>query len=214
MFNIFNIFKKKSKTAEQFISEDYIDDNGNAVINVDIKRTSDLFSPYSNGKMLNPTILNYLDTTADPIPNKYPLLINFIVKDKEKVNQVFVKKALKRYYWLSYQQKMKKMKKEYAFSIFLLLGGLAALSFGIIFRTNGDSVVSSIINEFSFLIAWIFLWESISNFVIGRQEKIIDRDDEKQMALAKIYFRNRKQFRQKVKQFNSTNHENIGPLAE
>jgi hypothetical protein len=212
---MFNIFKKKSKkTAEQFIFEDYIDDKGNAVINVDIKRTSDLFSPYSNGKMLNHEILKYLDTVADPIPNKYPLLINFIVTNKEKVNQAFVKKALKRYYWLSYKQKVKKMRKEGRFSILLLLGGLMSLSLGIVFRVDSTSIIASILNEFSFLIAWIFLWESISNFVIGRQEKIIDRDDEKQMAVAKIYFKNKKQFREKVREFNSTNHENIGSLAE
>lgn len=190
MFKLFR--RKKMDKAEAFIDRDYLDDAGNAVIEVDLKDTGELFSQFSRGRMLNPAILNYLDTVADPIPNEHPLLINFVVDNRDKVNKEFVRMALKRYYWLSYENKKKRMRNEDRNSIVLFVLGLAAFVAGIVFNFDtGIPMLNSLFTEFSFLVSWIMLWESITSFIVGRKDRIRDRDDEKQMAQAKVIFTSR-----------------------
>src|SRR5690554_1508653 len=95
--------RRKKRNVKDFINKDYIDDNGNAIVDVVINDRSELFSPCSNKMLLKNEIFTYLDTIADPIPNIYPLIINFIIKDINMINQEYVKEALKRYYWFSYK---------------------------------------------------------------------------------------------------------------
>jgi hypothetical protein len=178
--------------AEAFIDKDYIDDAGNAVIEVDLKDTGELFSHFSRGRMLNPAILNYLDTVADPIPNEHPLLINFVVDNRDKVNKEYVRMALKRYYWLSYENKKKRMRTDDRNSIVLFVLGMAAFVSGILFKFDtGFEIVNSLFTEFSLMFSWIMLWESITGFIVGRKERLRDMYDEKQMAKAKIIFTSR-----------------------
>src|SRR5690606_19792490 len=97
--------RRKKRNVKDFINKDYIDDAGNAIVDVVINDRSQLFSPYSNKMLLKNEIFTYLDTIADSIPNIYPLVINFIVKDLSTINQEYVKVALKRYYWFSYKDR-------------------------------------------------------------------------------------------------------------
>jgi hypothetical protein len=190
---MFKLFRPKTMTkAEAFIDKDYIDDAGNAVIEVDLKDTGELFSHFSRGRMLNPAILNYLDTVADPIPNEHPLLINFVVDNRDKVNKEYVRMALKRYYWLSYENKKKRMRTDDRNSIVLFVLGMAAFVSGILFKFDtGFEIVNSLFTEFSLMFSWIMLWESITGFIVGRKERLRDMYDEKQMAKAKIIFTSR-----------------------
>ena len=190
---MFKLFRPRTMTkAEAFIDKDYIDDAGNAVIEVDLKDTGELFSHFSRGRMLNPAILNYLDTVADPIPNEHPLLINFVVDNRDKVNKEYVRMALKRYYWLSYENKKKRMRTDDRNSIVLFVLGMAAFVSGILFKFDtGFEIVNSLFTEFSLMFSWIMLWESITGFIVGRKERIRDMYDEKQMAKAKIIFTSR-----------------------
>jgi hypothetical protein len=198
MFNLFR--RKKMDKAQAFIDRDYIDNAGNAVIEVDLKDAGELFSQFSRGRMLNPAILNYLDTVADPIPNEHPLLINFVVDNRDKINKEFVRMALKRYYWLSYENKKKRMRIESRNSALLFALGLAAFVSGILFKFDtGIPMVNSLFTELSFLVSWIMLWESITSFVVGRKDRIRDRDDEKQMAQAKVIFTSRTDAKRKKK---------------
>lgn len=196
MFDLFR--RKKMDKAQAFIDKDYIDDAGNAVIEVDLKDAGELFSQFSRGRMLNPAILNYLDTVADPIPNEHPLLINFVVDNRDKINKEFVRMALKRYYWLSYEEKKKRIRIDNRNSALLFVLGLSAFVSGILFRFDtGIPMVNSLFTEFSFLVSWIMLWESITSFIVGRKGRIRDRDDEKQMAQAKVIFTSRTEAKKK-----------------
>ena len=190
---MFKLFRPRTMTkAEAFIDKDYIDDAGNAVIEVDLKDTGELFSHFSRGRMLNPEILNYLDTVADPIPNEHPLIINFVVDNRDKVNKEYVRMALKRYYWLSYENKKKRMRTDDRNSIVLFVLGMAAFVSGILFKFDtGFEIVNSLFTEFSLMFSWIMLWESITGFIVGRKERLRDMYDEKQMAKAKIIFTSR-----------------------
>jgi hypothetical protein len=181
---------KKYKNMEDFIRRDFLDKKGNAVINIDLKEEEDLFSPFSE-KMLNPEILNYLDTLSDPIPASFPLVVNFILEDVSQIDTDYVRDAMRRYYWTSYENKKKKLKRQTMSNIVLMAMGGMSMLFGLFFKPDNGNAFFTFFTEFSFLISWLFLWEGISSF-IGYGDKIKDRDDEKQMAQAKIRFFNRR----------------------
>jgi len=179
----------KQRKVRDFINKEYINDDRTAEIDVLLPDSSKLFSPYSSKKMLNREILLYIDSIADPIPNVYPLIINFLVNDPDKINQEAVKDALKRYYWLSYQDKARFIVKRTILAIIMFILGIAAFLFPqyIPVLFPGYQLLE-IFSDFAILVSWLFLWESITHFLIGRKELVLDRDNEKQMALAAIKF--------------------------
>jgi hypothetical protein len=190
---------RKKKTIEEFVATDFIDKRGNAVVNVTMPYDKSLFSPYSDKKMLNRDVLNYLDTITDGIPNERHLIINFIVPNKDKIDRDEVKEALRRYYWISYEQKNKDLKKDTMTGLAQTVLGLAAFVTGVFFNSAETNFVFRFFIEFSFLISWLLMWEGISQFMSGRKKKIFDRDNEKQLALATVRFVNKRKFREQKK---------------
>lgn len=183
--------RRRRRMVKDFINKDYIDDNGNAIVDVVINDKSQLFSQYSNKMLLKNEIFTYLDTIADPIPNIYPLVINFIVKDLNTINQEYVKEALKRYYWFSYKSMESKLKKDIIFIFLYFLIGIG-LIIGINF-TNFEALGingtwPAIIDSFITIFVWVLIWEAISQLIVGRAEKKEEMLNEKQMALAEIKF--------------------------
>jgi hypothetical protein len=187
---------RNKKTIEEFIATDFIDKRGNAVVNVTMPYDKGLFSPYSDMKMLNRDVLNYLDTITDGIPNERHLIINFIVPNKNRIDRDRVKDALKRYYWVSYEQKKNDLKKDTLNGLAQTGFGLLAFVIGLIFSGTDTGFFFKFFVEFSFLISWLLMWEGISQFMGGRKKKIFDRDNEKQLALATVRFINKKKFRE------------------
>lgn len=183
--------KNNKKKVIDFINKDYIDENGNAIVDVVINDRSELFSPYSNKMLLRREIFLYLDTIADPIPNEYPLIINFIVKDLNILNQEYVREALKRYYWFSYKEMEKNLRKDMLFVfIYLVIGILLIIGFNFIdFSMFGitDAWVR-IIDSFLTIFVWVIVWEAISQLIIGRGKKVAEMLNEKQMAIAEVRF--------------------------
>ncbi|NWH10406.1 hypothetical protein [Acholeplasma laidlawii] len=183
--------RRKKRNVKDFINKDYIDEKGDAIVDVVINDRSQLFSPYSNKMLLKNEIFTYLDTIADPIPNIYPLVINFIVTDLSTINQEYVKEALKRYYWFSYKAMESKLKRDFIFIfVYFILGLLLIIGFNLInfnelgINSTWQSVIESVITIF----VWVIVWESISQLIIGRKEKKDEMLNEKQMALAEIKF--------------------------
>jgi hypothetical protein len=179
---------RKKEHTKDFINKDYIDDEGNAVVDVIIGDRFQLFSPYSDKKLLNREIFMYLDTIADPIPNIYPLIINFVISDLDKIDKSYVRDALKRYYWFSYKEKVTSLRKEMVFSIAFLVIGFVLLIFGSLFIIEQTSSFMKVFSNFVVLLSWVFLWEAIRHLLVGRREKVIDKNNERQMAYAEVRF--------------------------
>jgi hypothetical protein len=198
----------KNNKMQELILKDFIDSKGNAYINVILSNSKDLFSPYSDRKMLNHDIIRYLNDITDSIPNKYNLIIKFLVSNRKNIDQESVRLAIKRYYWLSYEEKRRNIFKQIFLNIILMVMGFISLLFGILFAGVETEFFFKFFIEFSFLVSWILLWESITNLFIGLKDKLKDRDDEKQLAMAKIIFRDKKKKKfntnQEIKKENTT----------
>jgi hypothetical protein len=184
------MMRKKEQTKD-FINKDYIDENGNAVVDVIINDRSALFSTYSDKKLLNREIFMYLDTIADPIPNIYPLIINFVIPDLDKIDKSYVRDALKRYYWFSYKEKVTSLRNEMLFSTAFLFIGFSLLVFDSLLIIEQTSSIMKVVSNFMVLLSWVFLWEAIRHLLVGRREKVIDKNNERQMAYAEVRFINK-----------------------
>jgi|GEM_PF-875129 hypothetical protein len=186
---------KRSGSIDDFVENEYIDENGTAVINIQLSNTDNLFSPYSEKKVLNQDLMNYIDSQADPISPEIPIIINFIVDDVNKVDEVYIKRAIKRYYWLSYRSKKKELRRLTITSAILFLIGIGiTIVYQILYRLNVDLFA----NEIILIASWVFIWEAVSRFTFNRRAKQIDLLNEGQMAVASVRFEN-------IKDVGSTN---------
>ncbi len=180
--------EEKRGSVRDFVEHEYIDDDGNAIIDVNLEEDDNLFSPYSDKKVLNPDILHYIDTLADPLPAHLPLVVNFIVDDKTKLDQDFIKRAFKRHYWLSYKQMTFEMHRISITSLIFFSIGLSILFVYVMLDRSGIDIF---VNELILIASWVFIWESVSRFFFGRRSKQIERVNEGQMAVAVVRFENR-----------------------
>ncbi len=180
--------KTKKRNVKDFINKDYIDEDGNAVVDVIINDKSELFSPYSQKMLLKREIFLYLDTIADPIPNDYPLIINFVVKDLSQINQAYVKEALKRYYWFSFKEMESNLRKDVFLAAGYFFAGLLLIIMNAFFNVFMQEPWFEVLSNLVIVISWVLIWEAFSNLVIGRRLKVTDKNNERQMALAEVRF--------------------------
>jgi len=180
--------EEKRGSVRDFVEHEYIDDDGNAIIDVNLEEDDNLFSPYSDKKVLNPDILHYIDTLADPLPPTLPLIVNFIVDDQSKLDQDFIKQAFKRHYWLSYQQMRYELRRISITSLIFFLIGCSIL---VIYYLLDRNQVEFFANEIILIASWVFIWESVSRFFFGRRNKKTELINEGQMAVAVVRFENR-----------------------
>lgn len=176
---------KRSGSIDDFVENEFIDENGAAVINIQLNNTDNLFSRYSEKKVLNQDLMNYIDSQADPISPEIPIIINFIVDDVNKVDEVYIKRAIKRYYWLSYKSMTKELRRLTITSAILFLIGIGiTIVYQILYRLNIDLFA----NEIILIASWVFIWEAVSRFTFNRRAKQIERLNEGQMAVAVVRF--------------------------
>ena len=181
--------EKRRGSINQFLENEYIDENGAAVIDIYLANADNLFSPYSEKKVLNQDLMHYIDSQADPLPPEIPLIINFIVDDVSKVDQDYIQIAIKRYYWLSYKSMTKDLNRINVTSALFLLMGIGIL---VLYETLNRLNIDILANQVILIGSWVFIWEAVSRFFFNRRAKQIERINEGQMAVATVRFEMRK----------------------
>lgn len=189
LFKKLAAMEKRRGSINQFLENEYIDENGAAVIDIYLANADNLFSPYSEKKVLNQDLMHYIDSQADPLPPEIPLIINFIVDDVSKVDQDYIQIAIKRYYWLSYKSMTKDLNRIKVTSALFLLMGIGIL---VLYETLNRLNIDILANQVILIGSWVFIWEAVSRFFFNRRAKQIERINEGQMAVATVRFEMRK----------------------
>lgn len=177
--------RKKEETYYEFFKQTYLDEKGNAVIDIDIGASTNLFSPYSDRKVLNTDIIDYIDALVFPIPTHIQVVLNFLINSENDFDQEYFKRALRRHYWVIYKDKDAELRKMTTTPIFLLVIGICILivSWGLNVMNAGF-----IWSDLVLVASWVFIWESITRFSIGRKEKRTDLLNAGQMVVAEVRF--------------------------
>ena len=191
--------ERRRGTMNEYVENEYMDEEGTATINVNLKNADNLFSPYSSKKVLNQDLLRYIDSQADPLPPHLPLVINFIVDDVSKVDQEYIRRAIKRYYWLSYKSMTKELRRIKITSLVLFGIGIGVL---VLYEVLTRLQIDILANQIILIASWVFIWEAVSRFFFNRREKQIERMNEGQMAVASVRFETRPQQHKKNKKDN------------
>jgi len=190
--------RKKEETYFEYFKQTYLDEHGNAVIDVDIGASTNLFSQYSDRKVLNPEIIQYIDDLVFPIPTHIQVVLNFLINSDSDFDQDFFKRALRRHYWVIYKDKDAELKKMTITPIFLLIIGICILILSWALNVINAGFIWS---DLVLVASWVFIWESISRFSIGRKEKRIDLLNAGQMVVAEV------RFTKKIRKVKKTGNE-------
>ncbi len=172
----------------EYVENEYMDEEGSAIININLKNADNLFSPYSEKTVLNQDLMRYIDSQADPLPPYLPLVINFIVDDVSKVDQEFIQLAIKRYYWLSYKSMTQELRRSMITSALFFVTGIGIL---ILYEMLNRLDIDIFANQIILIASWVFIWESVSSFFFNRRAKQMERMNEGQMAVATVRFESR-----------------------
>lgn len=142
------------------------DEEGYAVLNVNLQDKSELYNPlsYNDTKDLNESIYSYIDNETAVIPPSIPLRIKFHGNIEEK-EQDEVRAIMKRHYTLKLRETMLEMASNTKKMLFLAIFGVVMLAFYFYFAFSTENVFWS---EILSIIGSFALWESVDAFLLQR----------------------------------------------
>lgn len=171
------------KALRNFVKEKYVDDNGNA--NIDIYVDNDtLFDKLSNpsSPSINKDVFEHIDNIAYYIPVDYPININ--IHTKEDVNKEYINEKIKEHYWLKLSDNSDDLKLNSLTSLALTLLGVIFLA--IYFVITLIPSLNLVFKEIFSIIGSFCIWEAVDYGLIIRQSLKINRLNNGQIALSSI----------------------------
>jgi hypothetical protein len=195
MKRILRIVTKKDGniTFDELVKKNFITNEGKATVKIHLRDEDQLYSEFSNKEVLNPAILEYLEIITMAIPNDYPLVIKFILKNADKVDKKKISNLFKRHFWISFEEKEHKLKKDLIYAGFLFVTGVAIL-LGYQYAASNNLIVLrqaisvAFFEEFALIVSWVFLWEAVRHVFIGRKNRVEAINNDEQIASAEIVF--------------------------
>ena len=164
--NFIRLFESRKSHIDSRIRRDYIE-NGIATVNCCISGYHDVISTYSakGQESLNFDFIDYLEDSAEPIPDEYPLVLNIIgncLSDEEK-------KSITEIIRDDFSYKLgiveKELEREFKMFLFMLIGSLIA---GILLAMT--DFLEEVPREIFVVLFWFFgdrMFESL--FITGRE---------------------------------------------
>ena len=182
------LIAKKYRTSIHY-EDSLMDENGTVYVDVDLTKIDTPFSVFSYNRRMDPEIFDYIDQQVFFLRASIPVIINF--DDGGKYSEELkekIRKYVKRHYSLEYEDKRLEHKKSMFFGFFLLLMGLLSLAvhFAISFGPGGTA--TSVFDELTLIMAWMFVWQSMDTFLISGHNKRVDIYNSGQLALAEVTF--------------------------
>lgn len=182
------LIAKKYRTSMRF-EDSLMDDNGVVYVDVDLTKIETPFSIFSYSRRMDPEIFDYIDQQVFFLRASIPIVINF--DDGGKYNEELkekIRKYVKRHYTLEYEDKRLEHRKSMFFGILLLLAGLLILALHFAIKLAPDGTATSVFDELTLIMAWMFVWQSLDTFLISGHYKRIDVYNAGQLALADVTF--------------------------
>lgn len=159
---------KKLREIKQQIKKNpcETDADGNAVINMRIKKGTAFLSPFCIDKpMISSELANYLDTAAKVLPIGKAITLRVFSEGITPDEEPACVSAIKNYYSNRLCETSISAKKNTALYSFMAIIGIS-LSFILFFMSK--LAVNQIIRELLTILSWVFIWESIDLFVFDR----------------------------------------------
>lgn len=165
---IYNLRRGREELNE-YITCEFGDDAGHAVIHVQLYEGLRLYDPLSMGRQLelNPEIIDYIDRRAEIIPTKTPLRVCFHGRALSERDQKRVRAILREHYTVVLRDKSWDRRINFRKIVALASFGLLVLFF---YLTMGASGRTDMLLEVLSIIASFSLWEAVDLFLVERLE--------------------------------------------
>lgn len=181
--------KAKGFRASLKYEDSIVGDDGKAYVNVDLTQIDTPFAIYSYEKRIDPDIFDYIDRQVYYLRAAIPVVINF--DDGGKYSEELkekIKKNVKRHYSLEYEDRRIEHSKTTFFAGGLLIVGFIFLALHFLFLYGAFNKASDVFNEFTLIMSWMFIWQSMDLIIISGHSRRVDINNAGQLALAEVTF--------------------------
>lgn len=170
-----------------YLTEEYLNENNEAVIHIDGRGLNGAFEPLSIGvqRELKGELFDFVERKADPIPVEIPLVLQFEGMNAGEEEQESIRQMLKEHYMLILVDKKVDLYYNTIQSILYFLLGLAVLVGAYFLAPVVSSVFFTILLS---IIATFSLWEAVDSSLLKRRAIVVDRLNAGQLAMADIRF--------------------------
>ena len=125
--NFIYLFDRKKSRIDSRIRRDYIE-NGIATVHCKISSYNDIINLYSvkDQESLNPDFVDYLQDTAEPIPDECPIVLNIIGNCLNDDEKKIIAESIRDEFLYKLGIFEKEQEREFKFFIFMLVGSIIA----------------------------------------------------------------------------------------
>ncbi len=180
-------FRNTKFNYENFISEYYIDDDGNAYISARVSSIDDVISKYSiqNYEWANSEFINYIENVANYIPIEETIVLEICGHKFNDQEQTLIKKVISQYFGLKLGDSIIDININKKKSFILLIFGIVSLALFVILNFTSTSTTFL---ELALLALWFFLWEYLDVRLLERSKLSVKKIEAAQLANLKIVF--------------------------
>lgn len=170
---IFSSVNRKIKFREKdYVENNYIREDGKAVIPIELKHLDDLYMAHDYEKLvLSDEISNYIKEVASIIPFKYDIVLEFHCHEIDLDRQERIKRIIKNNYGMEIDDLDYENRLETYTSLALSIIGIIFL---LICFALPESTWS-IIKEMTSIVGWVILWDILENIIFTISRRRLER---------------------------------------
>ncbi len=158
---------RKIKTLRQYVEQEYLDEEGNAVIDIHLYEGLELFDPLSMGKQrdINPEIIDFIDRKSNLIPNNHPIILRFHGGTPSEEEKQQAADCLEEHYAVVLQDRAWDLRSNNMQLMILAIIGVAFVS---LYLFCALKLEEGLFLEILSIIGSFALWEAADRFLIER----------------------------------------------
>ncbi len=157
----------KIKSLREYVKQEYLDAEGNAVIDVHLYEEIELFDPLSMGKQtdIHPEIIEFIDRKTNLIPGTNPIIIRFHGGRLSEEDKKQAEECLREHYSVVLHDRAWDLRANNMQLILLSIIGIALIS---LYLFCALKLEDSIFLEVLSIIGSFAVWEAADRFLIER----------------------------------------------
>ena len=165
---------KKEAEALPSRSQHAVDEEGRAILRMNVKDDSDFLSSFSEGEnpVISDEVAAFLENSTVTLPPAQPLALHIHSSCIDEREQVEYRNAIKEYYTSQYVANENERRRNRRIVLLLALCGILILSMAIFLEYRAESLIWAEVIDIA---AWVFLWEAVDIGAFRNHELRVNR---------------------------------------
>ena len=183
---LFSAITRKIKFREKdYVENNYIRDDGKAVIPISIENIDSLYMKHDYKKLvLSNEVESYIDEVASMIPFKHDIILEIHCEEIGIEEQGRIRKIIKNNYGMEIDDIDYDVRVSRWVSFVLFVIGVIILTVIYAF----EDTLSGFVEELLFIVGWVVLWDMLESVLFTDNKRKLDRLNKMQLYDAKVEF--------------------------